>query len=65
MGVRYHLHIAATLPRGVTLTSHLSSAEFDSERRPACPQDAVKTSLHFLLFAAVDTSSGAEALNLI
>jgi len=61
MEVRGHLHIATAFLRGVRLTSHLSSAVFDSERHPACPQDAVRTSLHFLLYAAVAVSSVAQA----
>jgi len=57
MEVRGHIHIATALPWAVRLTSHLSNAEFDSERRPACPQDAVRTTLHFLPFAAVAAMS--------
>jgi len=66
MEVRGHLHIAAALPWAVRLTYHLSNAEFDSERRPACPQDAVRTNLLFLLFAAFAAMSARrKPLNLI
>ena len=61
MEVRGHLHIAAALPRSVRLTSHLCSTEFHSECHPACPQDAVRTSLYFLLSAAVAARSTAVA----
>jgi hypothetical protein len=57
MEVRGHLHIAAARPWAVRLTSHRHNAEFDSERCPACLQDAVRTTLQFLLFAAVAAMS--------